>query len=683
MAGILPRRQAARLGELLGRRFLPGLAVVEARRPRLGKSDLLLQLRGELLGRRPIALILLRLAHGPLAADAGEQAAAQLWRALQRVPPVVAASEPATTGLFHAGRLAEREDAALWKRLLSADAALRPQRFFAALGELAGSIGPVLLLLDDANPAMLAVAESAAADSAALAVLASVPNRRQVSGARCIALEELTVREGVLLAEGLARQLDVKFCGRAAEEFAAYCRSDPFALSSVVYAAANGGEPLDSPLAFVRAYINDLCHGTLAAYFRAAVPGEPGTLERQFVLHWLAPRPRSSPRRRLGTCLEAWRERVAVDELLARMGERGLAAAGRSGWEPPCWRAACDWAALEGAPAPAAEREAAGLTMRLLCDMEAAAREHAGLALGQRIASGLASAAPLPAFPSRLRFREVCRVAQERLPGGHAFFCYGFTGPQRTADSAALLAVARLEGPGRLGSALDEIDARVAAAAPFTEWHIPPMEAGARCEKWIIVTTPVPEDVELAERRGFRIFDDEGLNRMLAPPAGGGPEPCWQVVLRIPAQPDSEIAAVRVLDHLLERAGCGAPVAAQARTALIEACLNAFEHARTALAAGDGTAAGAAGHVEVRLYVSPGRLEMAVANAGAPFEPGSEPESGASLRRGHGLKIIRAMMDDAVFTSDLSGTTIRMWKRFSAPAAGAEAEAPENENAAP
>lgn len=288
MVAILPRRQAARLGELFGKRFLPGLVAIEGA-PRRGKTDLLLQLHGALLGRREVATAILRLGYQPLPAGAAAEVAAQLLACLEwrRLPP-----GPNQTGakpvLSRASmaRLAEREDFAAWKELLDA-AASDSYGFFAALGRLAAEIGPVCLLVDDATDEVLAPAARSSAPELAVVATASGPAASKWAR-QVVTVEEFTAREGMLLAEGLARHLGVEFCGEAAQPFSAYCAADPFVLSSVVHAAALAGTPLDSTLAFVRAYVADLRRGTLGAYFPAVLGARLGSLERRCALEWLA-----------------------------------------------------------------------------------------------------------------------------------------------------------------------------------------------------------------------------------------------------------------------------------------------------------------------------------------------------------------------------------------------------------
>jgi len=668
MAAILPRRQAARLGELFGKRFLPGLVAIEGA-PRRGKTDLLLQLHGALLGRREVATAILRLGYQPLPAGAAAEVAAQLLARLEwrRLPPGPNDSAPKPVlSRASMARLAEREDFAAWKELLDA-AAGAPDGFFAALGRLAAEIGPVCLLIDDATDEVLAPAARSSALDLAVVATASGPAASRWAR-QVVAVEEFTAREGTLLAEGLARHLGVEFCGDAAKPFSAYCAADPFVLSSVVHAAALAGTPLNSTLAFVRAYVAGLRRGTLGAYFSAVLGARLGSPERRCALEWLAGE-------RCPTAAEKWRGRILLDDLLANLAGAGLAVAGPSGWMPRRWPAARDWAALQLARPETIESEAAKLATAVLAAAHAAGGELAREPLRRRIAGGLAEAVPVATFPSRLRFREVCEVASEPLPGGELFLCYGLTGAPPAAGSAALLAVAVADPEARLGSVLEEMENRVRQALPFSESRATRAET-AGVEKWVVMRQPEPGDAEWAASHDAQLLDFERFNQLIAARSDGCVAARWETVLRLPPEADFELAAVRALDLLAERAGCDAQAALQARAALVEACLNAFEHGRT-----DGSQSSSAS-VEVRLAAWPGCIEMAVSNPGAPFAPGGAGPGQSSLHRGHGLKIIQAVMDQVIVSSDLNGTTIRMTKKFPYGGEGRTAGLPEHEQAA-
>lgn len=663
MAGTFPRRQAARLGELLSTHFVPGLTCLEAP-PRRGRSDFLRQLFGALLTQRAVAPVLLSLGSRRLPDGASEQAAAQLlaFSESRLRSPVVPLDR---------ARLDEREDVAAWHEFLTAcGGAPAPERFFAALAALADRIGPICLLLDDAPQDCLRAAASTA--SPALRVIA-VPCPPQLpDAAHVLMLEEFSVREGVLLAEGLARALGVDYSGDAAEPFVAYTGSDPFALDAVVHRAAATGAMLKQAAAFVRVYLEELSRGTLAAYFRDHLAGEPGSPERRFALEALASGTLEAAR------LSRWRHRLAVEEALAEMRRGGWVGVRGTQWTLRPWPAARDWATLEAAAD--SDRAAGMLTLRLLADLETAARAHAAERVASHIATGLGTLAPTAADwlaengVRNAQVPEVCHVAREEFPGGELFLCYGFAEGRRRAEAAALLVVAVLGDQGLLAPTLEELNRRAVAALPPAAGGAP-----AQLEKWVVLKNPGPSDLELVQRAGARLLEFGLFNRLIAAvPESASGGAASEVVLKLPMSADFEIAAVRVLDHLLERHNCDKRAAAQARIALVEACLNAIEHGRAA------QLDPAAAQMEVRLSATAEAVEMAVTNPGPPFHPeNGEETEGGGLHRGHGLKIIRSLMDRVSISGDLNGTTIRMTKRLPAPGAGPAPGSSENEETSP
>ena len=622
MAGTFPRRQAVRLAGLLSTPFVPGLICLEAP-PRRGKSDFLRQLFGVLLNQRAVAPVLLSLGSRRLPEGAVEQAAQLLGFAEGRL------RSPAV--LLDRALLAEREDAAIWHEFLAAGSGSPPaEHFFSAAAVLAERVGPICLLLDDAPEEWLRAAASVA--SPALATVAAPVPPAVPSAAQVLALEELTVREGLLLTESLARALGIKFSWEAAEPFVAYTGSDPFVLQSVVRGAAAAGTPLDSPAAFVRAYLDQLWQGSLAAYFRARLPAEPGSLERRFALETLSVGTLEATR------LARWRHRIAVDDLLHQMQQGGWVSARGAHWALRSWPAARDWATLE-APTQAPDRAAGLLTLRLLADLEEARRACGISQVASHIAAGLQGLMPTAAtwlaengLPGA-QVPEVCHVAREEFAQGQLFLCYGFAEGRRRMETAALLVVAVLGDEAHLAPALEELNRHAAAALP-TEASGAPSPA----EKWVVLKNPGPSDLQQAQRAGVRLLEVALFNRLLA--AGPEPEPVGEssseVVLTLPMKPDFEIAAVRVLDQLLEQHNCDKRSAGQARIALVEACLNAIEHGRTTPVA---RPAQMPAKMEVRLCVTPGTVEMVVTNPGPPFQPQTGQESdGAGVQRGHGVE---------------------------------------------
>jgi len=135
-----------------------------------------------------------------------------------------------------------------------------------------------------------------------------------------------------------------------------------------------------------------------------------------------------------------------------------------------------------------------------------------------------------------------------------------------------------------------------------------------------------------------------------------------EVSLSIPSAPGMELAATAQAEALGESMRLSRDKIDEVKFALVEACINAFEHAGHP-----------AGTVELRFRVSqrPGgreMLEVTVADRGKGFDPArvEPPQLEKKLRggskRGWGLKFIQSLMDEVEIRSTESGTTIVMRK---------------------
>lgn len=138
-----------------------------------------------------------------------------------------------------------------------------------------------------------------------------------------------------------------------------------------------------------------------------------------------------------------------------------------------------------------------------------------------------------------------------------------------------------------------------------------------------------------------------------------------EIQLTIPVAPEMEIAATAQVAALGEWMELGRDKIDEVKMAVVEACINAFEHS------------GTLDHkVELRFRVASesgadgGRtfLEVDVLDNGHGFDPSrvTAPQIGEKLRaphkRGWGLRIIRSLMDDVRIVSGERGTMIVMRK---------------------
>jgi serine/threonine-protein kinase RsbW len=133
-----------------------------------------------------------------------------------------------------------------------------------------------------------------------------------------------------------------------------------------------------------------------------------------------------------------------------------------------------------------------------------------------------------------------------------------------------------------------------------------------------------------------------------------------QMELTLPMVPDIEIAAARAAGNLARELGMSSEAIDEMAHAIIEACINAREHS---------------GSNDRRIYVrcvgtSPGngspRIDVWISDRGRGFNiteaRSRRQQLGSVHKRGWGLSIIEAHMDEVeILTSD-DGTTIHMVK---------------------
>lgn len=133
-----------------------------------------------------------------------------------------------------------------------------------------------------------------------------------------------------------------------------------------------------------------------------------------------------------------------------------------------------------------------------------------------------------------------------------------------------------------------------------------------------------------------------------------------EVELTLPMVPDIEIAAARAAGNLARQQGMSAEKIDEMAHAIIEACINAREHACC---------------VDKRIYLrfvagvtSDGRdrMDVWIRDHGKGFDTGQvrnrRNKPGSAQRRGWGLQIMEAHMDEVEIESGAHGTTIHMVK---------------------
>ena len=135
-----------------------------------------------------------------------------------------------------------------------------------------------------------------------------------------------------------------------------------------------------------------------------------------------------------------------------------------------------------------------------------------------------------------------------------------------------------------------------------------------------------------------------------------------EINLSIPSMPRMELAATAQAEALGEFMSLGRDKIDEVKLAIVEACINAFEHAGPV-----------SDRVDLRFRIVNGPegregLEVTVVDRGRGFDPDlvEEPIMERKLRggnrRGWGLKIIESLMDEVAIRSSNGGTTIVMRK---------------------
>ena len=134
-----------------------------------------------------------------------------------------------------------------------------------------------------------------------------------------------------------------------------------------------------------------------------------------------------------------------------------------------------------------------------------------------------------------------------------------------------------------------------------------------------------------------------------------------EVTLTLPMLPDMEIAASKTATAMAEFMEMSSDKIDEVRMAVVEACINSFEHSR----ADDRT-------VEIQFAVlgsdEPEKLQITISDQGVGFSPEKlerpriEEKLKAASKRGWGLTIIRGLMDEVDIQSGPNGTTVVMSK---------------------
>ena len=129
------------------------------------------------------------------------------------------------------------------------------------------------------------------------------------------------------------------------------------------------------------------------------------------------------------------------------------------------------------------------------------------------------------------------------------------------------------------------------------------------------------------------------------------------VELKLPILKDMELVATHTSDVVSKHMNLSEDKSAEVSMALIEACINAFEHSETKE------------DIYIHFIISDENLTIKVIDKGVGFDsssiklPNIDDKLGTQERkRGWGLMLIQELMDKVDYESDNSGTTLTMTK---------------------
>jgi serine/threonine-protein kinase RsbW len=131
-----------------------------------------------------------------------------------------------------------------------------------------------------------------------------------------------------------------------------------------------------------------------------------------------------------------------------------------------------------------------------------------------------------------------------------------------------------------------------------------------------------------------------------------------EIELVIPIMPSMELAASKTAQAVADYLDLDEEKTAEVTMALIEACINAFEHGK-----------GVDNNVYIKFILQEEALIIEIKDKGKGFDstkvekPEIEKKLHSKRKRGWGLQLMRELMDDVVIDSDTDGTTITMTKK--------------------
>ena len=128
------------------------------------------------------------------------------------------------------------------------------------------------------------------------------------------------------------------------------------------------------------------------------------------------------------------------------------------------------------------------------------------------------------------------------------------------------------------------------------------------------------------------------------------------VELTLPVMQDMELAATKTAEVIAKRMDLDEEKTDEISMALIEACINAFEHSKSK------------DNIFIQYIIDPEKLIIKVGDKGIGFDaevvaiPKIVEKLNSDNKRGWGLQLMKELMDTVDFQSNKDGTTVTMTK---------------------
>ena len=129
-----------------------------------------------------------------------------------------------------------------------------------------------------------------------------------------------------------------------------------------------------------------------------------------------------------------------------------------------------------------------------------------------------------------------------------------------------------------------------------------------------------------------------------------------KVELTLPVMENMELAATKTAEVVAKSMGLDEMKTAEISMALIEACINAFEHSKSKE------------NIYITYSIDGDTLTIKVGDKGEGFDsevvaiPNIDEKINSEHKRGWGLQLMKELMDTVEFESSESGTTVTMTK---------------------